>query len=390
MKFFTAIRYCIIHIAHDWLRTLLTVIGVAAIVCVYLLSGGLVKDLVKLGNSYLSFPNSLLIAMSTNAVFISDSNITMDDLDYYAGVIDNQYGTGTVEELIPMIYRMVYLDGNSIQVTGVNYKDLIDMTRLNLFEGNWPEDPLELLVNQEFISITGLKIGDSFPMYGTEMTIAGIVVSPLWRNAMVVLSYDQAFALYDTQDHFQLGVIQLTDSADPILIHKLIGSIQEDENCCNLYLHDHFNLLIMNAFKGINALSRVLQVQTILLITFGAYNAASMTMAEHRLELILLRVIGFSNKAVNFILFMRTLIVMLFSFLIGWGSAILLGNLLTHANGYSFSGAPIVMDIGWKDVLMSLAMIVFLTLLGAFFSSHNRDALEQGRNLKASFQGKVG
>lgn len=390
MKFFTAIRYCIIHIAHDWLRTLLTIISVAAIISVYLLSGGLIKNLDKLGDSYMTFPNSLLLAMSTNAVFMSDSYITMDDLDYYAALINDQYGKGTVKELIPMIYRTLYLDGNSIMVTGVNYKDLIDITRLSLIEGTWPINQSELLVNQEFISITGYKIGDTFPLYGADMTIAGIAISPLWRNAMVVLSYDQAFALYDTQDSFQLGVIQLTDDADPILIHKSIGSIQEDANCCNLYLHDHFNLLILSAFKGIGALSHVLQVLAFILITFGAYNAAAMTLAEHRLEIILLRVLGFSNKAVYFILFLRTLIVMLISFLIGWGIAILFGNTVTQANEYSFSGVPIVMDIGWKEVLISLCIIFLLTLLGTYISSHNRDALKQGGNFKAFFQGKVG
>ena len=390
MKLLTTLRFCLTHIAHDWLRSLLTIISVAAIICVYLLSGGLIRDLRELGRSIMSFPNSLLLVMSTNSVFPSDSHITMNNLDFYATSIGDLYGRETVIGLIPMIYRMVYLDGDAIMVTGVAYQDLIDIARLELVEGNWPDSATEVLVNKEFSAITNKVVGDSFPVYGTNMTISGISVSPLWRNATVVLDYHQASELYGLENFFQIGVIQLATGTDAIQVHRSLGSIQENANCCNIYLHDHYNQLMQNAFKGLAALSGVIQATTLLLITFGAFNGAAMAMAEHQREIIILRVNGFSNKKVRLFLYLRTLLVILIAFLLGWIAAGLISYFKMRMDIYSLSGVRILMQFDWRDVLTSLALTVILTALGAYISSRNNDPLKQGRDLKASFQGKVG
>jgi hypothetical protein len=390
MKLLTTLRYCLVHIAHDWLRTLLTIISVATIICVYLLSGGLIKYFRDLGKSILTFPNSLLLVMSTNAVFPPDSHITLADLDFYEHTIEDQFDSGTVTGLIPMIYRMVYLEGDAIMVTGVAYQDLIEIARLELVEGSWPDSPIEVLVNPEFSAITNKKIGDSFPVYGTDMTITGMVVSPLWRNAMVVLDYRQAAELYGLEDFFQIGVIELTTGIDPIAVHRAVGSIQENANCCNIYLHDHYRELMQNAFIGAAALSGVIQATTLLLITFGAFNGAAMAMAEHRREIILLRVNGFSNKRVQMFLFLRTLIIMLIAFLLGCIIAGAISYIKTKMEIYSLSGVRILMQFDWKDVLTSLVLTVVLTALGAYISSRDKDPLKLGHNLKSSFQGKVG
>jgi len=390
MKLLTTLRFCLTHIAHDWLRSLLTIISVAAIICVYLLSGGLIKDLRDLGKSILNFPNSLLLVMSTNSVFPSDSHITLADLDFYEHTIEDQFDSGTVRGLIPMIYRVVYLDGVVINVTGVAYQDLIEIARLELIEGSWPESPTEVLVNAEFSAITNKKIGDSFLVYGTDMTIRGMVDSPLWRNAVVVMEYRQAAELYGLEDFFQIGVIELTAGIDPIAIHRSIGSIQENANCCNIYLHDHYNQLMQIAFKGAAAISGVIQATTLLLITFGAFNGAAMAMAEHQREIILLRVNGFSNKRVKLFLYLRTLIIMLIAFLLGCIIAGAISFIKMRFDTNSLAGVRIMMQFDWRDVLTSLALTVILTAFGAYISSRNNDPLKQGRDLKASFQGKVG
>jgi len=61
MKLLTALRYLWIHIRNDWLRSLLSMLSVAALVCVYLMSSGMINDLQRLGRSLLRFPESLLL-----------------------------------------------------------------------------------------------------------------------------------------------------------------------------------------------------------------------------------------------------------------------------------------------------------------------------------------
>jgi hypothetical protein len=390
MKLLTTLRYCLVQIAHDWLRNLLTIISIAALVCVYLMCCGLIKDLDRLSDSTLSFPSTLLLLMTTNSVFPSDSHLFPDDLNFYVDTIKQEFGEDVVEKQIQMIYSQVYLDGDALMVTGVDHQDLIEIAQLELVEGSWPTMPYEILINKEFRSITGRDIGDVIKVYGTDFFVTGISSSPLWRNAAVILTYEQAVALYGKQDGFQIGVIQLAKGIDPFIIHDVVKSVERNASCCSIFLHDHFNAVMQNAFKGFQQVSSVAQVVSLMLITFGAYNASALAMAEHRRLLILLRVVGFSDEIVKFFLFLCTLMVMLIAYLLGLITAFVIILIKTQVDIYSFFGIRILMDFDWRDILLSLSLMILLTAFGVLISFHKHDPLRQGHDLKTSFQGRVG
>ncbi|MCJ7696140.1 MAG: hypothetical protein MUO40_12065 [Anaerolineaceae bacterium] len=385
----TSIRFFITHIIHDWLRSLLTIISVAAIVCVYLLNGGLIKDIDQLGKLTLSFPESLLLVTSINSVFPSDSHITLGDMDFYSSIINKQFGDNTVTKMIPMIHRQIYLDGNVIMVSGATYEDLAQIAKLKLVMGSWPQNNSEVLVNLEFSSITGKEIGDSILVYGNDLTISGLTDSPLWRNATVVLSYSQAVDIYASSGEFQIGVIQIASNANPIKIHDFLKTTYKSDNCCNLFLYDHYNVLAQNGFKSFQSLTGIFQVLMLLLITFGAYNAAAMVIAEHNREIILLRIIGFSGMQVKLILFIRTYLVMLGAFLFGWFSALIISTLKTRFEVLTISGTRILMNFSWSYVFAGLGLITLCTIVGVQFSIFNGDPLKHNQGLRAATQGRV-
>jgi len=126
-----------------------------------------------------------------------------------------------------------------------------------------------------------------------------------------------------------------------------------------------------------------------LLITFGAYNAAAMVIAEHHREIILLRIIGFSGGQVNLILLLRTYLVMLGAFLFGWISALIISTLKTRAEIFTVSGTRILMNFSWSNVVIGLGLITLCTIIGVQFSIYNRDPLKQNRDLRAAIQGRV-
>ncbi len=390
MKFLTAFRYALVHIFHDSMRTILTVISLATIVCVYLLSRGLVKDLDGISESRFNFPESVLLVMSSNSVFPGDSMITMQDLDFYLDQINTRFGAGHVSEVIPMIYHQVYLDGEAVMVAGVSYETLERISRVQLLEGAWPASFSEVIINKEYSRVSGKQVGDQFPVYGREMTVSGICESSMWRNSAIVLSFDQAVDVYGYSGQFQIGAFSLKEDLSAILVHDSLKSIQKDETCCNIYLHDHYNQQVQTALRGFKTLSSIIQVIVLLLLTFCTYNAAALVLAEHQREIILLRVNGFSVKQVNLVLFLRTTIVVLLAFLIGLLVSVLIINIKRMGDAYTLAGVQILLQFEIRDVVIGLVLSTFLTAFSAFVSLFRHDPLQRSQDLKALFMGRVG
>lgn len=57
---------------------------------------------------------------------------------------------------------------------------------VTLLEGEYPKEAREVLVEEAFVSITGLGIGDSFCMGEERVTITGTVESPLYYNSVSI------------------------------------------------------------------------------------------------------------------------------------------------------------------------------------------------------------
>lgn len=390
MKIINAFRYCFVHIFHDRMRTILTIVSMGTIVCVYLLSRGLTKDLDGLAESRFNFPESVLLIMSSNSVFPGDSMITMDDITFYLDRIETQIGAGKVNEVVPLIYRQVYVLEEPVMVAGVAYDTLADLSQLQLLAGSLPGSFSEIIINKEYSNVSGFRIGDKILVYGREMTISGICESSMWRNSAIVLSFEQAADLYGYEGEFQTGAVVLQEDVDPILVQDAIKNIQKDENCCNIFLHDHYNQVTQSALKGFKTLSSIIQVIVFLLLSFCAYNAAALVMAEHQREIILLRVNGFSERQVNLILFLRTIIVMLLAFLTGFAAALLIINIMRIGNTYTLAGVRVLLHFDLKDVIVGLILAITLTAFSAFIFYFRHDPLKRSQDLRSTFMGRVG
>lgn len=383
MKLLTALRYLLVHIRQDWLRSLLTVLSVAAIVCVYLMSSAMVNDMQRLGQSLLRFPESLLLVFSRNAVFPTDSHIERADLAFYADKIEASFGADAVAEAVPFLYRVVKIGEHSVIVAGANYTSLGNITRLDLVEGDWPSNFGQVLVNRDFAALTGIGVGGQVRIYGSDLAVVGVIDSGLWQNALILLDYEQAMHIYQLVDDFQIGGLQLAAWVDPIEAHQALQGVYNDELCCHVYLHDHYYALTQNAFKGFISLYGVVQAIGLLLITFGAYNAAALALAEHQREIIISRVIGFSGRQMAGLLLLRTYLVMSLAFLLGWLAAALITHVSFTLNPFSMSGVMIMLKFTAADVLAAFAWTSLCTVLGVIVSSLRYDPLKKGSQLRS-------
>ena len=133
----------------------------------------------------------------------------------------------------------------------------------------------------------------------------------------------------------------------------------------------------------------MVQAIGLLLITFGAYNAAALALAEHQREIIISRVIGFSGRQMAGLLLLRTYLVMSMAFLLGWLAAALITHVSFTLNPFSMSGVMIMLKFTAADVLAAFAWTSLCTVLGVIVSSLRYDPLKKGSQLRSLSKGRA-
>lgn len=372
---FTALRYLFKHILHDWTRSLLTIISVASIVCVYLMSRGLVSDIEQISQSTLNFPESLLLVMTQNSVFPSDSHLDQEDLQYYRSKIETQFGQNAIVDTIPMFYRINYVNGTAVNIAGADLDRLIEIARLEVVQGSLPQSLSEVLINQEYASLINSKIGDPVVVYGTTLTVSGIAESRLWRSALIILASEQVKQIYAIDDDFQVGLIELREGVNPVSVHSALSDQYKDDICCNIYLHDHYNVVSRNALQGFSVVSDIVQVIGFIIISFIAYNATALLLAEHQHETYLVRILGFSSWKLSVLLFFRTYILMLISLGLGLILGAVVPVLSVGKLRLALSGIRIGLTYSVVDVQLALVLLSVCTVVAVAISLVRNDPL---------------
>jgi ABC-type antimicrobial peptide transport system permease subunit len=367
----------------------MTVFSMALIVCIFLLTLSLQADMKNFGKGLLDVRQTLIL-MSNNAFLPADSKMEIGDLEKYAAAIRSQFGDQSVEINYPRMFRQLHFEGRSFSLSTLTEDELNGISDVQLIDGSWPTADQQAVVTKTFIAITGKNLGESLLIYGSEFQIAGIVTSEKLSSAVIFLPYRQAEDLYNANGIFQLGFIQLSNSLDADLVQRFLTENQKNELCCSVYQDDHFVTLYRNTVQGIRFLAGVIQMIALLLIIFGTYNSSALVINEHNHEIVLLRMVGFSNITVMAILFLRLTIINLFAYLSG----------LLLAYGYSLwqqtnirlaiSGNPINLQITLVNLLIGAFLVFFSSSLGIVISMRNQNNQKLSTGLQNVFSGRIG
>jgi putative ABC transport system permease protein len=106
-------------------------------------------------------------------------------------------------------------------------------------------------------------------------------------------------------------------------------------------------------------------------ISFGIFNATSLTLSERNREMALLRVAGFSTHAVRRFLFGRTLLQTLAAYLLGWGLAELVIWQNT-ASSFSMHGVRVEINLSPANLLLGLALTALFAWFGVWLAAYSQ------------------
>jgi hypothetical protein len=304
---------------HDRWRSLLTVIGLAAVVVGYLLLAALAQAIVSLSKA--APVNNLLLIVGANTIDPMDSSLD-------EGVLQaaRQAAPQQILRTFPILFRHLTIDGHIMQIRAVPPEELPAAMALTLTAGSWPNAPGQVAVSEGGAQQAVWKIGSTVKIYGTDFQVSGLVRGPENAFGTVWMAYADGQRLFGMGRGFQVGYVVLEPSADPQSVRlQLLGdariATQADVYLDSVYTND-FNQSYMNMV----ILSGLMVLISLLGITFGIYNATSLSLTERSREIGLLRLIGFTLGKLRSFLLVRAVILTGAAYGLGWLAALIFIN----------------------------------------------------------------
>jgi ABC-type antimicrobial peptide transport system permease subunit len=346
----------------DWGRSLLTILSLAVVVVSYLLLSALSQAFILFGRQPQLSSN--LVIVSADVLDPMDSSLPEDILQTARQVAPQQ-----IQAAFPTIFRHMSIQDHIMQVRAVPLEAMQNALALTLLQGKWPEGPRQVVISEGALQITSWKIGDSITIYGRDFQVVGLVRAGGNKFASVWMTYPEGQSLFGTRRGFQIGTLQLVPAADP---ERVRASLQADSRFSggySVYLENTLNDRYNQVNHDLLTLSGIQALISLLAITFGTYNAVNLTLTERSHEILLLRVVGFSQARLRGFLLAHTLVLSSFAFFLGWVVAFIFTCYQqTHAP-ISIQAAPLVLHLSVPASLLGFLLTVAFSFLGVSLSA---------------------
>ena len=351
-----ALRFMLRDLCHDRGRTVLTLLGLVVMVVSYLLLWGLAAACREYGR--MPAPTRNLLVISSEVLDPMDSTIGPEVWEAVG-----ELPAGQVELVSASIFRHMNIAGLVMQVRAVPPEDMQAVHSLTLLEGTWPVAPDEVAATEGAIHTAGWHVGDMLTIYGSDFRLVGVVRGPGTKYASLWMTHTAGRQLLGERRGDQILYLTIADRAN---LEELKGSLGADarlQGRYDVYIEDQLAARQTQVIEDLVRLPAVLLVVALLTVTFGIYNATSLTLAERGWELGTLRVIGFEAGSLRLFLYLRALTQVAVAYVAGCLLAQVLINDQARRAPIVLHGSTLLMRLDSGAILLGAA----LTALFAYF-----------------------
>jgi ABC-type antimicrobial peptide transport system permease subunit len=205
-----------------------------------------------------------------------------------------------------------------MQVRSVALEEMSTSVGLTLVQGAWPDGPRQVVVSEGAAELASWKIGSTVNIYGTDFQVAGLVRAEESAFGSVWMTYKEGLRLFGSSHGFQVGYLSLVPSADPESVRARLLADPRISAAYSVYLEHAFTNSYNQSNSNLLILSGLMVLISLLVVTFGVYNATILSLSERGLEIGLLHVIGFTLNKLRRFLLARTLVLTLIAYSLGW------------------------------------------------------------------------
>jgi ABC-type lipoprotein release transport system permease subunit len=355
---------------HDRGRSLLTILSLALVVVGYLLLASLAQAFAVFGKQ--SQVTGNLVIVAADALDPMESSLGEDILQTAQQVAPDQ-----IQRTFPVIFRHLNIQGKTMQVCAVPLDEMPAALSLTLVDGRWPsaQSERQIVISESIAQAASWKIGTSVNIYGEDFQVTGLVRSGGNDYGAVWMSYTEGQRLFGMKRGFQIGYLPLVPLADPESVRQKLQADPRISTHYAVYLENALSARYSQFNHNLLTLSNILALVSLSAITFGIYNATSLSLNERGREVSLLRIIGFTQDRLRGFLLARALALTLTGYGLGWMAALLLINYLGIQAPIDIVIAPVVLSLTPTTSLLGLVMAIVFAFLGIWLTTGRLAAL---------------
>lgn len=347
---------------HHRRQALFSLLGLAVVVFSYLILVALAQSIDRqVKENHL---NRNLLVIQSDAIDPNDADVAPEVQQWVEGLQPE-----LLSRVVPVIYRMMRVDGSVVQMRAVPLEDWQPAGHLQLVAGQWPIPPDEAAIGEGAALAHGWQVGSLLTLYGREFRVSGIFRAPGITFASIWLPLEVAQDMFTPRRTSQLLILQVAAGMDAEDVRQRLQNDPHLAGRYAVYFEENYTRRNTQALEDIILLMRVVSNVALLAVTFGVYNATSLSVVERMREIGILRAVGFGPGAVLGFLLVRALLLGLLAYVAGLSAAWAYAAWRAATQPLFVLGWPMEYGINLTNALGALVWMCLLTPLGAWLAA---------------------
>ncbi len=357
-------RFVIKDMISDGWRTMITIVNLLVFICSYFAMVALAEAAYNFGNQQTD--KSALIMISRNVFDPSESNVTDRDFIPAEELIPE-----FVKSVSPLIYKIVNINGNLIQLRAARLEDMQNVHSLQLMSGEWPISPNQVAIGEGTAAMTGWKIGATLHIYGEDFIISGLVRAPGTKFSAIWMTLETASSLFNLKGNYQFAWIQLQPGVDFDAVRSRLQNDPRLSDRFDVYFADNLYQEFTKAVSDVKGMTGMLVILALAAVMLGTYCNIFLVLSERSRDITILRAVGVQSGTIRALLTLRTLLQVCAGYLLSWGVTTLLLNWFNHVNPLTLHSIPLPVSISGNALLIGFLLSLFFGWAGIWIPTRH-------------------
>ncbi len=360
MRSFTLLKFLWDDLVYDAVRSVMTVINLAAVLISFFLLAAISTGLGLAGRQ--NSPENIILVLEKNTIDPMQSRLEVEALQAIASL-----GDGYMERVFPFTFHHLEVDDHLVQVRGVPPEEFSRTFDLTIQQGKLPAAPDEVAISEGAVHFASWALGDSLTIYGSEFHVSGIVQMPESTFATIWMSLETAENTFHSGGAYQGATVVIPSGANPDEVLFLIESLPTLKNRYAAFLMDDVYFRFAHALENARIISLVLTWIALFRITLGVYHTIQLNLEERGRELILLHAAGVKIKDLQKILLARVAFLAVISYFLGWAAAAVIIDRFEKISPIVLHGEHIPVLLDPQMLLAGFTLTLVFCALGVWF-----------------------
>jgi len=346
-------------IRHYRLRSALTIGGIAVIVAVFLVLSAVATGMANLISNPEVLPRNLAL-VDKGVVDYCQGQIP-------AAVVARLRRWPGLAYVAPMFHTPVPVKGKMTFVRGVPLEDYAEVEGIQILRGQGLKRGDYVLVGEQLARLNGWDVGDEVEIAGQSLEIIGIFRGGGFLNTEIWMTLEDGERILGRGRFYSLVVLQTAPGTDVGTVRSRLEDSSYLARWVDVATEKELNDKMGKSFKQMEETMNAVSTLALVAIVFGIFNVVSMTVAEKRREIGVLKAVGLSRQDITRVYLLEGLIQAALGYLLGVLLGVAMVTYLAHSSAVNLASVPLTPQLSATTVGLSIVLTSLLTLLGAYF-----------------------